>query len=269
MRPCVSVPAGEVPSPPSRPAGRPTAVGELALLAVLYAGYSLSRFLVDGGPVEALRNGQLVLAAEQALGLDIEADVVRWLVASPALSIVAGYVYATLHYTVTPVVLLWLYRVHPDRYRRARSVLVLATCVALVCYWWVPTAPPRLLSGDYPDVLALTSQWGWWGADASAPRGLGSLTNKYAALPSMHVGWAVWCGGVVALLARRPAVRLAALAYPVLVTAVVVATGNHYLLDAVAGAVVVLGVAVLARRFRWAERFPRQLRRASADPPPS
>jgi energy-converting hydrogenase Eha subunit C len=235
------------------PRARPTPWSELLLLLVLYVGYSLSRFLVDGGPAEALANGRYVLALEQSLGLDVEADIVRWLVASPALSLVAGYTYATLHYTVTPAVLLWLYRVHPRQYRSARSILVLSTCAALVCFWWLPTAPPRLLSPDYPDVLALTSHWGWWGADASAPRGLGSLTNEYAALPSMHVGWAVWCGAVVALLARRPLVRVAAVAYPLLVTGVVVATANHYLLDAAAGAALVLAIGAMLwcwRRFR-------------------
>jgi hypothetical protein len=225
-----------------RPSRSLSAARELLLLGVLYGAYSLSRTLVDSGPGEAMETARQVLEAERWLGMDVESRLVAWLVTSPLLSVVAGYAYAALHYTVTPTVLVWLYRSRPDRYRQARTVLVLATVVALVCYWLVPTAPPRLLSGDYPDVLALTSQWGWWGTEASAPRGLGSLTNQYAALPSMHVGWAVWCGLVVALLARSRWARAVGLAYPVLVCLVVVATGNHWVLDAVAGA----GVVVLA-----------------------
>lgn len=217
-----------------------SALRELLLVAVLYGAYSLSRVLVDSGPVEALETAAWILELERLLHLDVELQVVQWLVASPLLSVLAGYAYAGLHYTVTPAVLVWLYRTHPDRYRQARTVLALATVVALVCYWLWPTAPPRLVSSDYPDVLALTSQWGWWGAEASAPRGLGSLTNQYAALPSMHVGWAVWCGLVVALLARRPLVRVIAVAYPVVVTVIVIATANHWVLDAVAGAAVVV-----------------------------
>lgn len=224
---------------------RPSAWAEVALIAALYAAYSVTRVLVNADPAEAMANGRLVLAAERVLGLDVEAAVVGWLVDSTLLSVLAGYLYALPHYTVTPAVLVWVYRRHPGQYRSARLVLLAATSVALVCYFWVPTAPPRLLSDAYPDVLALTAQWGWWGTEASAPRGLGSLTNQYAALPSMHVGWAAWCGVVVAALARRTWVRVAALAYPVLVTAIVVATGNHYLLDAVAGAGLVVAVAAL------------------------
>ena len=224
---------------------RPSAWAEVALIAVLYVGYSATRVLVDADPAAAVANGELVLGIERAIGLDLEAAAVSWLVDSTVLSVLAGYLYALLHYTVTPAVLVWVYRRHPGQYRSARLILLAATAIALVCYFLVPTAPPRLLPDPYPDVLALTSQWGWWGAEASAPRGLGSLTNQYAALPSMHVGWAAWCGVVVAVLARRTWVRAAAVMYPVLVTVVVVATGNHYVLDAVAGAVLVIVIAAL------------------------
>lgn len=230
----------------ARIARRPAAWAEVALIAVLYVGYSLSRTLVDADPAAAVENGQLLLTAERAVGLDVERSLVDWLVASTTLSVLAGYLYAALHYTVTPAVLVWLYCRRPDQYRGARLVLFAATAVALVCYFWVPTAPPRLLPDAYPDVLALTAQWGWWGAEASAPRGLGSLTNQYAALPSMHVGWAVWCGVVLAVLARTRTMRVVGVGYPLLVTLIVVATGNHYLLDAVAGAALVLGFAALA-----------------------
>jgi hypothetical protein len=234
------------PSAGSHARRRPQLARELAVLALLYVGYSLSRLLVDSGPQAALEHGRQVLAWERQVGLDVEAGLVAWLLASPALSIGAGYVYATLHYTVTPAVLVWLHRRHPARYGPARTVLAAATVAALVGFWLYPTAPPRLLPhAGFPDVLALVADWGWWGTDASAPRGLGALTNEYAAMPSMHVGWAVWSGMALALCARRPVVRALGLAYPVLITLVVVATANHYLLDAVAGAVVVAAVAAL------------------------
>ena len=254
------------PSVRARASRRPSPWAEVALIAALYVGYSVTRVLVNADPGEAMENGELLLAAERAWGLDVEAAMVAWLVDSTALSVLAGYLYALLHYTVTPAVLVWVYRCRPDHYRAARLVLLAATSIALVCYFWVPTAPPRLLSDAYPDVLALTSQWGWWGTEASAPRGLGSLTNQYAALPSMHVGWAAWCGLVVAALARRTAVRVAAVAYPVLVTVVVVATGNHYILDAVAGAGLVVGISALgATAFRGPLLAPAR-RRARSSP---
>lgn len=240
------------PSAATRRRPRPALWRELVLLAGLYLAYSLSRALVGSDPTQAMANGTVLLAAENAVGLDVEAAVAQWLAASTALSVVAAYAYAALHYTVTPAVLVWLWRRRPADYAGARTVLLLASAVALVFYWLVPVAPPRLLSPDFPDVLALTSSFGWWGAEASAPRGLGGLTNQYAALPSMHVGWAVWCGLVVARLTRSRVVRAVALAYPVVVTVVVVATSNHYLVDAVAGAAVVVGAGVVVRSSRSA-----------------
>src|SRR5207342_655398 len=85
-----------------------------------------------------------------------------------------------------------------DIYVPARRALLVGTIVALVAYLLLPTAPPRLFGG-YADVLALTSGDGWWGGDASAPKGLGGLTNQLAAFPSLHAGWALW----VAMVVRR------------------------------------------------------------------
>ena len=231
---------------------------ELLLLSGLYAGYALSRALGGSDPAGAARHAELLLAAEAAVGLDVEGALSRAVAASSAASVVTAYAYALLHYTVTPAVLLWLWRRHPAHYAGARTALLAATGVALVCYWLLPVAPPRLLSPEFPDVLALTADIGWWGAEASAPRGLGGLTNQYAALPSMHVGWAVWCGLFGWRLGRSRVARVAALAYPLVVTVVVVATANHWVVDAVAGAAVVL----LAVRLT-AGRAP-----APAAPPP-
>src|SRR4029453_10131882 len=99
-------------------------------------------------------------------------------------------------------------------------------------------APPRMLPG-YVDTLASTAGSGWWGSDASAPRGLGALTNQLAAMPSLHVGWAVWVAWVVVTHSTRRWGRGLGGAYPIGPTLVVVATANHSLLDAVAGAAVV------------------------------
>jgi O-antigen ligase len=112
-------------------------------------------------------------------------------------------------------------------------------------------APPRMLPG-FVDTLAMTANAGWWGDDASAPRGLGELTNQLAAMPSLHVGWAVWVAWVVVRLTKRRWLRVLGVAYPVMTTLVVVATANHYLLDAVAGAAVVaLAVRLSRRTARW------------------
>jgi hypothetical protein len=92
--------------------------------------------------------------------------------------------------------------------------------------------------------MAQYSSYGWWGGEASAPRGMGGMTNQYAAMPSLHVGWALWCG---VMLWRHGGTRLAKTAgvvYPLVTTLVVMGTANHYFLDAVAGAAV-MGVGLL------------------------
>jgi hypothetical protein len=230
---------------------------ELLLLTVLYGGYAAARTLVDQAPGQAFRNGRAVLRIERVLGLDVEQAAIDWLLQWTWLSVLASYAYAALHYVITVAVLAWLYARRPAQYRLARSVLVGTTCLALLCYWALPTAPPRLLSAEYVDVLAATAPWGWWGAAASAPRGMASLTNQYAALPSMHVGWALWAGAAVALLARRRLVRLVAAGYPLLVSVVVVVTGNHYVLDALAGAAAVCVTAYLCLRVERSHRVRR------------
>jgi hypothetical protein len=227
--------------------GRVRWLRELALLAVLYAGYSAARLIGDADLNSALLHARDLLAIERLLHLDIEAPANAALAAWQPLAVLASYWYSLLHYVVTPAVLVWAYRRHHGDYRRVRDALVLASAMGLVGFTLLPMAPPRMLPG-FVDTLASTSGAGWWGGDASAPRGLGALTNQLAAMPSLHVGWAVWVAWVVVTLSTRRLVRVLAVAYPVGTTLVVVATANHYLLDAVAGAAVVWVAIRLSRR---------------------
>ena len=219
---------------------------EVGLLALLYVAYSLARLLGDATLPTALAHARDLLAVERLLHLDIEGSANSALQAVPALAVAASYWYSLLHYVVTPAVMVWAYRSHHCYYRQVRNALVAASAIGLVGFTLVPMAPPRMLPG-FVDTLASTASFGWWGSDASAPKGLGELTNQLAAMPSLHVGWAVWVAWVVYRLAHRRWVRVLAVLYPVGTTLVVVSTANHYLLDAVAGALVV-AVGVRATR---------------------
>ncbi len=184
-----------------------------------------------------MRNGRAILAWEQGWHLDAEQVLNQALGHLTPVAVLAAFFYATLHYVVTPAVLLWMYRCHPDRYRLARTALAAGTVTGLVGFALIPTAPPRLLSGaGFQDTLEDVHEWGWWGDDGSVPRGLGNITNQFAAMPSLHVGWALWSGVLVACFASRRSVRRIGALYPVVTTLVVVATGNHYLVDTVGGA---------------------------------
>lgn len=226
---------------------------EILLVAVLYVGYSASRLLAADDPGAAARRAQDLLSLERSWGLDVEGPLNRWFASVDALGVGASFWYATTHYVVTLLVLVWLFRRRPGHYRSARRVIVLASLLGLALYLLVPTAPPRFLEG-YTDVLDLHAGIGWWGADASAPRGFGHLTNELAAFPSLHAGWALW----VALAVRRAGAprgwRIAAWLYAGAMALVVIGTGNHWTLDVVGGWAVVLVAAVVVEVAEAARR---------------
>ncbi|MFF8955849.1 phosphatase PAP2 family protein [Streptomyces sp. NPDC014894] len=240
------------------PGHRPRWWTELLLIAVVYVAYSAGRLLARGDVNTAVDHGLAILRAERALFLDAETPLNKLFTETPAIGIPADFLYASLHYLVTPAILVWLFRRRPAHYRAARTWLMASTLLGLVGFTLVPTCPPRLLdaSHGFVDTMAQYSSYGWWGAEASAPRGMGGLTNQYAAMPSLHVGWAVWCGVILWRHARTPLMRTLAVAYPVITVIVVMGTANHYFLDAVAGAAV-MGLGALAARpaMRLADRL--------------
>jgi membrane-associated phospholipid phosphatase len=137
---------------------------------------------------------------------------------------------------------------HPERYARARTALAVMTAVAFVCFWLYPVAPPRLLPDSFGFVDTLR--------DGASGHLEGSLINtagdQYASMPSLHVAWAVWCALALYPMFRHWALRALVVAYPVMTTFVVVATGNHYFLDAAAGTLVACLVwAVVSQAAAW------------------
>ncbi|SCF97592.1 phosphatase PAP2 family protein [Streptomyces sp. Ncost-T10-10d] len=246
------------------PRPRPRWWTELPLLALVYAAYSAGRLVARGDVSTAVDHGLRILHLEKALHINFEHPLNRLLTAHPSIGIPADFIYATLHYLVTPVVLVWLFRRRQAVYRRARTWLMTSTLLGLIGFALMPTCPPRLLHAThgFVDTMAQYSSYGWWGSEASAPRGMGGMTNQYAAMPSLHVGWALWCGILLWRHGRHPLVRAAGIAYPLVTTFVVMGTANHYFLDAVAGAAVMGVGALLAGPVmriadRVTTRFPR------------
>jgi hypothetical protein len=218
---------------------------EVLLLAVVYELYTFTRGISGGGSNRAVANAHRVLRAEHVVGLAPEHWLNHAVSPRPLLAIPADYAYATLHYAVTLAVLVWLWRAHPTAYRPARRALTAATLLGLVGFAIVPLAPPRMLPG-FTDTMGRYGNDGWWASAGSAPKGLGSFTNQFAAMPSLHVAWAIWCGWMVARVAQRAWVRRLAAGYPVVMVLVVLSTANHYLLDAVGGLVVILAGFAIA-----------------------
>ncbi|AKH82584.1 membrane protein [Streptomyces sp. CNQ-509] len=237
------------------------------LVVVVYMAYSAGRLLARGDVTMAVDNGLALLDIEKTLHINFEDPLNRLFTAHAVLGVPADFIYASLHYVVTPVVLGWVWLRHRVHYRRYRTWLLLSTVVALVGFILMPTCPPRLLDPAYGfvDTMAQYSSYGWWGGEASAPRGLGGLTNQYAAMPSLHVGWALWCAVVLWRHAPHTPVRLLGVAYPLVTTIVVMGTANHYFLDAVAGAAVMgLGWLLLRPSLRAADGIRRRLYRLAS-----
>lgn len=234
-----------VPLPGGPPAWAPSAqqlrtvTREFALLGVLLAIYQVSRLFGGRDVAAAFDNARSLLALETLLGLPGERELQALLLTVDPLIRAANGYYAAAHLPVTALSLLWLLLARPQAYRRARRALVGGTSLALAVYLLVPVAPPRMLPG-FVDTAAVHGQSVYGEAGAT------SLANQYAALPSLHVGWAVLVA-LACTYAGRTRWRWVWWAHPAVTVLVVVVTANHYWLDAVAGALLALAAWQLAR----------------------
>ncbi|MET9732995.1 phosphatase PAP2 family protein [Streptomyces sp. NPDC006458] len=219
---------------------------ELPLILLVYACYSAGRLLARGDASTAVDHGLAILRIEKVLHLNAEHPLNRLFTREAWLGVPADFWYASLHYLVTPVLLIWVFRSRALHYRAARTWLMTSTFLGLIGFTLMPTCPPRLLDAahGFVDTMAQYSSYGWWGGEASAPRGLGGLTNQFAAMPSLHVGWSLWCGVMLWRLGGTRLAKVAAVVYPTVTTIVVMGTANHYFLDAAAGAAV-MGAGLL------------------------
>lgn len=213
-------------------------IGALVGLAIIY------NFVRAGGGPEskdaAMSHARGVVRIEGWFFDKVELALNHWIVGITFLAVAACYFYALMHYVMTPVVLLLSRKYGGWHYWRGYWALVLACAIALVSYANFPLAPPRLVTDlDAVDVMRQFSAYGWWGDAASAPRGLGDATNQYAAMPSLHFGWSLWCGIQMWGFPNRRW-RIVAVAYPTLQAIVVIATANHFGLDVLGGALCVL-----------------------------
>ncbi|MDX3232607.1 phosphatase PAP2 family protein [Streptomyces sp. ME19-01-6] len=263
---------GARPAPPPtfldrlRTPRRPRLWFEILLVAVSYWTYSLIRNAVPEQRHEALRNAGWIWDWEHQLGMAFESgvnhaiDSVGWLIVG------MNYYYATLHFIVTLGVLVWLYHWHPGRYAATRLVLFATTGVALLGYYFFPLAPPRLMTGGhFIDTVVAHHTWG-----SMASGNLANMSNQYAAMPSMHIGWSLWCGITIAMLARPVWVKALGLLYPTATLVVIVATANHFWLDGIGGVVCLLFGFALSRLWygRLSYRLPRQVTAARVEAEP-
>jgi hypothetical protein len=214
---------------------------ELLLIGAAYLASELSRGFAHSTAATAVAHAHDVAGLERHVGLFHEAGVQSFAHSVPGLSTLLGYSYVTLHMIVTVAVLAWAYRYHRKAYPLLRNALIVASSIAVLVYWFFPTAPPRLAHIGIADTVSAATNVNL------TSHALASFYNPFAAVPSMHIGFAVIVAATVATLARRRLVKAIAVVYPFFVLLTIVATGNHFLFDALAGAAVA-AVAIAAVR---------------------
>lgn len=214
---------------------RPVWWQEIAIIVFGYWMYTLGRNAIPEQVSIAKRHGRGIQHLQDALHLNWEMSFNQFVAANEWLAQLMDYYYATLHFLVTPAVMVWLFARRSHIYRGVRTVLVAITLTALLGFALYPTAPPRLLPQyDYIDTLVKFHTWG-----SLADPDIAQHSNQYAAMPSLHIGWAIWCAIAIWVCARRMWVRLLGVAYPFATLVVIVGTANHFILDAV-GAVLLV-----------------------------
>ena len=217
---------------------------EMFAILVFYELYSLARNTQGSGstsPTHAFRNARVVIKLERAVGLYHEESIQRlFLGVRPVMKAFNVY-YGSAHFLVTAGVLAWLFVRHPDRYPRWRWSLACTTLIGLIGFLAFPLMPPRLISpafgvGAYVDTLHTIG--GLWNFEEGA---IAKLSNQYAAMPSLHFAWSLWC--CLALWPRLRArwTRVLLVLHPAITLVAIIATANHYWLDALAGALALLG----------------------------
>ncbi|MBB1245502.1 phosphatase PAP2 family protein [Streptomyces durbertensis] len=250
---------------PSGPFSRPHLMLELLLIRVGYFAYSYIRSLAPDGREIAESHGHQILAIERALRLDIELRINQYVHKTGWLEASMNFYYGAFHFLIPVALLAWLYLRRPADYRWARNALCYTTLLGLVGFLLYPLAPPRLMPKmGYHDTINGPQDF-----DDPNFGILTGISNQYAAMPSLHVGWSLWAGLVIIRLSPRLWVKALGALYPLLTTVVVMGTANHYLLDAFGGAAVVVAGFALAElwlRHGPASRADRLTSAEAADP---
>lgn len=238
-----------------RPRNRPMLVGELLLVAFLLFGYDRIASVVNARESAAMRHGWALWRLEHVLHIAVELPLNGLVAAHRVMGQGMALYYDFAHGIVTFGVLASLYVFRAQVYRPARNALMLINGVALAVFVLLPVAPPRLLSGGgFVDVVADSHTFGSWEAANSS---LSQHVDRFASVPSLHVAWAVWVLRCVLASSSSRVLRLLAGGHVVLTASLVVVTGNHYIVDVLAGAALaevawwtVRGVVVSVRSLR-------------------
>ncbi len=206
---------------------------EIAVVVVAFLIYFLIRGLVVGRAGEAMVRGFNVIDLEQRLHMYWELEMQSWILDSFWLIKLMNWIYFWGHMPLIIPTALWLYVRHRAGYRLARNAFLASGAIGVVIYWAFPVAPPRLIPfGGFIDTMAAFDRVGYNAQETKA------FVNEFAAIPSLHFGWSLLLGLIVAYEGKRPLFWLFGALWPIAMFFSVVMTGNHFILDTIAGAIV-------------------------------
>jgi hypothetical protein len=230
---------------------------EMLCIGLFYIVYSTIRNADRIKTVAAYTNAKHLMSWQSTLGINHEVTINEWALHFKPLVIAANYFYGSMHFVVTIGVGIFLFRKWPNDYPRWRNTIGIATAIALIGFRFWPLMPPRLLDtmphAHYGFVDTLARYPTLWTFNSGAMK---KLSNQYAAMPSVHCAWALWCACALVPRVKRTWAKLLAAIYPVLTVSVIVITANHYFLDAVGGFAIFGFGYVVARLLTRAGRGP-------------
>ncbi len=214
------------------PHGWLDALRQVSLFGAAYLAYTLVRGLVEGDAGAAFAHARDVISLERTLHVFVEPSIQAWASGSHVAMVAASWIYVNAQTSVTVAALLYIYVRHNRNFYFVRNMFMIAMAIALVGYTVFPTAPPRFMPewGFIDSVSDLT------GVAVHGSSSVSAVTNLYAAVPSMHVAFALMIGATLARLSRRRFVKVLWLLYPLLMAFVIVVTANHFIFDALLGA---------------------------------
>ena len=251
---------------------------EVIYVVLVYLAYSAVRNQFgsgSGGPVlaePAFNHGKAIIQLERNIRLYFEQDLHEWYLSLPGNGLIRFWnvYYGLGHFVVTAAALIWMFRRRPDRYRLWRNTLAITTMLALIGFAAFSLMPPRLMddpgiyggcqvyagtdslpgeAGEAPcdefgyvDTVAVYGGWASFGSEQMA-----KVSNQYAAMPSMHIGWSTWCAFVLYPMVRRRWAKALVVAYPLLTLFDIIVTANHYWIDGIGGLICLGGGYLVAR----------------------
>ncbi|WP_322797150.1 phosphatase PAP2 family protein [Tepidiforma sp.] len=245
---------------PARRAWRATerlGLHEVVVVVVAFLIYFTIRGLVVDRAGEAMVRAFNLIELEQQLHIYWELRMQSWVLDSYLLIRALNAIYFWGHMPLVALLGVWLFLFHRRAYYRTRNAFLASGAIGVVIYWLFPVAPPRLVPfSGFIDTMAAFDRFGYNAQETQA------FVNPFAAVPSLHFGWSLLLGAVVAWVGRHPLAVAFGIAWPIAMFFSVIMTGNHFILDAVFGAMVSfagLGVALLAERLWRAALARRQL----------